>query len=968
MSEERQIPFFILKESDTYEDYQKAMRAYRQGLVKKWKWLLVADEERGVPAISAHLWEPMALLFENQQAASQGVLEATRTTDVALPVRYALPIVRKVFPQLIATKIAAIQPMPLSSGGVAQIFYQDFEREGTGESVTVLDSDYALGSEDSVPKQIKMTITSDTVTAIKDILGAVWSTEVQEDARGALGLDVPGELVNQCAQEILRELDQRVLNEILNGAGAGNVNWDETVASGYIAKEWYETLYHAIVDADDLIYGNRYRETDWVVCGRNIYKYITKGSDWKPAPGRASREQRVRDVGTQFEGVYASHWDIYRTPVINANKAIVGVYPRSQTDTGYVFAPYIPIQLMPLIYASYDATQVVGNITISPGGRAEIPRAMAFSLLKAGIVDLELPLDADDMYLWRDEQGTITLLWLSPFSIGDGYATAAENMVDSLLQLGIQLAVRNCWFLVTHGLRPHVVELLKRPLDDLYRVGICMATPGEFHKLPTPYKIGITMYETTDPLIRHPEWRHHCNAVDRLILPSEWCREVFSKFAGVPIDVVPLAVHEGYLHAKQKEPKDTFTFISYATLSGRKSPLETLELFQKVFPKSTYPDVRIRFKTRSGHFGIGAANLPRLEDPRVEVVNATWLQSEMRQYLDDADCMLYLSKGEGFGMPPREAVAASVPTIVAHNTGLREFCDKHYMWPVPTDRWEESPLGGNWAIPDWDYAADVMKWVYKHRERAYAKAQKGAQWFAEMHGPLAAAEQLMLTLDRLSPQQAKPKPQSKVRTGLGAARSHKKVHEHFYKRLSERYPAPKQVFSIGNCGGSPHAVMANSGYDVYTLVTEPGDAFEMTRLNLAGLSVPGPVVAVHPYRLGRELGLGPRDVCVSVGVLEHFSPLEVPKIMTRLLEMADAALFSVPSVHYPRRDVGDEHLMRAEQWLDILSSFLVPRIEYYGGPSNNWYILGWVKRDDGSRGYVVKHHGRMREGVWRPLK
>jgi len=356
MSEERQIPFFILKESDTYEDYQKAMRAYRQGLVKKWKWLLVADEERGVPAISAHLWEPMALLFENQQAASQGVLEATRTTDVALPVRYALPIVRKVFPQLIATKIAAIQPMPLSSGGVAQIFYQDFEREGTGESVTVLDSDYALGSEDSVPKQIKMTITSDTVTAIKDILGAVWSTEVQEDARGALGLDVPGELVNQCAQEILRELDQRVLNEILNGAGAGNVNWDETVASGYIAKEWYETLYHAIVDADDLIYGNRYRETDWVVCGRNIYKYITKGSDWKPAPGRASREQRVRDVGTQFEGVYASHWDIYRTPVINANKAIVGVYPRSQTDTGYVFAPYIPIQLMPLIYASYDAT------------------------------------------------------------------------------------------------------------------------------------------------------------------------------------------------------------------------------------------------------------------------------------------------------------------------------------------------------------------------------------------------------------------------------------------------------------------------------------------------------------------------------------------------------------------------------------------------------------------------------------
>jgi len=603
---------------------------------------------------------------------------------------------------------------------------------------------------------------------------------------------------------------------------------------------------------------------------------------------------------------------------------------------------------------------------ISPGEAADIPRTMAFSLLRAGIVTVDLPQDKS-AYLWRDASGAVTLFWVSPFSVGDGYATAAENMVYSLYQLGIHLTVRNCWFLVTHGLRPETTELLKRPLEDLHRVGICMATPGEFRKLPTPYKIGLTMYETTNPLVRHPEWRHHCNAVDRLFVPSEWCREVFSQFVRVPIDVVPLAIHEGYLNANKKEPKDTFTFVTYATLSGRKSPLETLELFQKVFPQGRYPDVRIRFKTRAGLFGIARQNLPKISDPRVEVINETWLQPEMRRFLDDADCMVYLSKGEGFGMPPREAIAAGVPTILANNTGTIPVCDDRYNWPVPTARIEESPLGGDWHIPDFAYAGDVMKWMYENRENAYEKACQGALWFASEHGPLAAAEQLVLTLDGLDPQSSRQRQSHELRTGPSAVASHRKTHEYFYKRLYSRYPTPKRVTHIGNDGGSPHVVMSDLGYDVLTLVTDSGVALEATRLNLAKLSVSGGVRRANLYQADQVQGAEPRDVCVSIDVLEHFSPQELPRVMRTLLKAADDVLFSVPSVYYPHRDVGDEHLMRAEQWQDILSPFLVRRLEYYGGPKNNHYIMGWVVRDDGSRGYVVRRRGRVTESTWRPL-
>jgi len=53
-------------------------------------------------------------------------------------------------------------------------------------------------------------------------------------------------------------------------------------------------------------------------------------------------------------------WDVYMTPYIPSARGIMGCYPRSVIDTGYVFAPYIPLAPMPLVYAEFmgpsDAT------------------------------------------------------------------------------------------------------------------------------------------------------------------------------------------------------------------------------------------------------------------------------------------------------------------------------------------------------------------------------------------------------------------------------------------------------------------------------------------------------------------------------------------------------------------------------------------------------------------------------------
>lgn len=364
MKRETPSPFKPIDEGDTYETYRDQLRAYQEALVRKWEWLL-DGQEFGLEPLPRGVWEWMAVLFENQQAVTRGLLQettVTQTTDMILPEKYALPVIRLVFPALLATKICSVQAMPAYSGGTGKIFWLDFLYAATQGQPSVglmpPDSDYAqydaCDMENKVPAPLKMTLRSDSIEACKDILGATWSTEVQEDARNVLGLDVESELVQACSQEIIRELDYRILMAIWNGAAAGTTYWYYGLPEGCECspRDFYETLGHAVIDASDDIYGNRYREADFVVAGRNVAKYMAKMSGFVPEPRAVHpTEGESFRVGTQVIGRLDGQWDVWKTPLLGSNHAIVGAYPRGMVDCGFIFAPYIPITPMPLVYA-----------------------------------------------------------------------------------------------------------------------------------------------------------------------------------------------------------------------------------------------------------------------------------------------------------------------------------------------------------------------------------------------------------------------------------------------------------------------------------------------------------------------------------------------------------------------------------------------------------------------------------------
>lgn len=614
-------------------------------------------------------------------------------------------------------------------------------------------------------------------------------------------------------------------------------------------------------------------------------------------------------------------------------------------------------------------TQVfaVENVVLQPGEWATLPRQRAYQLRSAGIVDLYLPSDPG-CYLWRDGRGA-HVYWMSPFSLGDGYGTGAEHTVNSAIDLGLNAKLAACWFLEERGIQLRTLKNLKQPPSSAYLVGICMATPGEFKKLPTPYKIGFTMYESTNPLRHHPEWRPECNAVDRLFVPSKWCRDLFSRFVKKPIDVVPLVVNPLYCVAKRREPRSTFTFISFATaLTDRKGPLPTAELFAKAFPRQKYPHVRLKLKAKlSDRFlRLAEAYLSEIQDDRISVVTGAWLQEQMLDFMLEADAMLFLTHGEGFGLPPREALVTGLPVVVADHTGMRDLCDPRYVWPVRTKETVPCPLGGDWFVPDSGIAIDMMRSIVEGPEKAFAKAHRGAEWYVKRND----ARVLVQTVEGLDPVPVVQNRQEERKEALRVPRKvlqrWQKVHQTFLDTMKDvRGP----ILEVGLGQGATHAEMLLRGFEMYGIEIDP-EVLEACRQNLQDaydLLVKAEVLDVFklsPRRL-RHLDLPTEyEAAFSEGLLEHFYDREIGQVVRAMLTVAPRVYFSVPSV-YHSEVYPNCRQMRREQWIDIFTDnhLSLSSIGYYG---NREYIMGVIVGEStGARG-TVQRHGRVNAGVWRP--
>lgn len=322
--------------------------------------------------------------------------------------------------------------------------------------------------------------------------------------------------------------------------------------------------------------------------------------------------------------------------------------------------------------------------------------------------------------------------WIGTFSQGGGYSGASEAIAVALEQAGVDVTVMRLSPYSPRNVRPDGRRLLKKPFR-MAKVGIAFSYPTAFTSLMNhKIRIGYTMFETDklpDQSDHNSDWVSDCNTLTRLWVPSQHCKDLFaSSGVVVPIDVIQQGIDPELYSYYERPERDTFTFLMLGKLTIRKNPGMVLSAFLSLFKGN--PKVRMVFKTQSGT--MGHISMP---DENVEIVDRLTSVEETIQFYRDADAFVFPSRGEGYGLPPVEAMATGLPTIVAANSGMLEYTNEEYNYPlkikgkVPVmhmpKEWGDC---GNWWETDYEDLKAKMKFVYDHRKEAKAKGIKSAEW------------------------------------------------------------------------------------------------------------------------------------------------------------------------------------------------------------------------------------------------
>jgi glycosyltransferase involved in cell wall biosynthesis len=295
-----------------------------------------------------------------------------------------------------------------------------------------------------------------------------------------------------------------------------------------------------------------------------------------------------------------------------------------------------------------------------------------------------------------------------------GYGNMACHLIPPLAErFEVQLHPLMYWR--REGTPGDIVSLMDKTRVGYTDWALAMCIPPELKTVPCPNIVLLSMWETG---ALPDKWADEVNKYAKhLVVPCEDQKEVFrSSGVEVPTTVVPLGVNTSVYSYKERPQRtdEPFTILLYGALSSRKSPIETvMNVCWKAF--KDVDDWLLILKTRYGMVG-GGKFRPRIKDTHVQIISTDYHPHEMRKLCYQADCGIFLSKYEGFGLPPREMMATGLPVIWTAAHGHLEDCYKGVTIDVPVKG--PVPAGeayaglGGWVMPNWDAAAMALRAEY----------------------------------------------------------------------------------------------------------------------------------------------------------------------------------------------------------------------------------------------------------------
>lgn len=264
--------------------------------------------------------------------------------------------------------------------------------DGSTLTVPVFESDFGSASGNpanpapTIP-EIDIKVESIAVTAVTRKLRAKWSPELAQDLNAYHSLDAEVELTQILSEQIAMELDREILNDLLTQAAGANFYWSRapgkfvnkatgaevTRATGSpgpaftgTVREWYETFVETIIDVANQIHRKTLRgSANFIVVGPDLATILEASVYYRPSYTLDGQGQvsSPMSIGAEKVGTLSNRFTVYKDPYFPRNKVLVGYKGGSYLETGYVYAPYVPLIVTPTIFNPEDFTPRKGVMT-----------------------------------------------------------------------------------------------------------------------------------------------------------------------------------------------------------------------------------------------------------------------------------------------------------------------------------------------------------------------------------------------------------------------------------------------------------------------------------------------------------------------------------------------------------------------------------------------------------------------------
>ena len=227
--------------------------------------------------------------------------------------------------------------------------------------------------------EIDIKVDSIAVTAQTKKLKAKWTPELGQDLNAYHNLDAEVELTSLLSEQIALEIDREILADLVNGATAATRYWarapglfvdsngNEIGASSAApdftgtVSEWYETLVETINDVSAQIHRKTLRGgANFVVVGPEVANILEFTAGFRAS---VTHDDEKGSIGALKTGSLSKKFDVIVDPYFLRNVVLVGRRGASFLESGYVYAPYVPLQTTPTIFGPEDFVPRKGVMT-----------------------------------------------------------------------------------------------------------------------------------------------------------------------------------------------------------------------------------------------------------------------------------------------------------------------------------------------------------------------------------------------------------------------------------------------------------------------------------------------------------------------------------------------------------------------------------------------------------------------------